>query len=106
MVERPVVVTILMLRIFSMKSLRSGSIGSGEWFIVAATFDNKPITIYMMSFVITAKNVSTKNPRLMYPAQENRSTTSSSNPFERKIIGMIGSVARIAMEVHVMILKW
>ena len=57
-----------------------------------------------MSFVITAKNVSTKNPRLMYPAQENRSTTSSSNPFERKIIGMIGIVARIAMEAHVMIL--
>ena len=87
-----------------MKSLRSGSIGAGEWFIAVAAFDNKPIMIYMMSFVITAKNVSTKNPRLMYPAQENISTTSSSNPFERKIIGMIGSVARIAMVVHAMIL--
>ena len=41
----------------------------------------------------------------MYPAQENRSTTSSSNPFERKIIGMMGSIARIAIKDHVMILK-
>ena len=58
----------------------------------------------MMSFV-TAKNVSTKNPRLMYPAHENRSTISSSNPLERKTIGMIGSIARITIEDHVMILK-
>ena len=57
-----------------------------------------------MSFVITAKNVSTKNPRLIYPAHENRSTILSSNPFERKTIGMMGSIARIAIEDHVKIL--
>ena len=38
----------------------------------------------------------TKNPSLYTPAHENRSTILSSNPFERKTIGMMGSTARIA----------
>ena len=55
------------------------------------------------SGVTTAKNVSTKNPRLKYPAHENQSTTSFSNPFERRIIGIIGKAASSAIQHQVTI---
>ncbi len=57
-----------------------------------------------MSFVITVKNVKTKNPKLMYPAHEKISTLSFSKPFDLKIIGIIGRAARIAITDQTMIL--